>query len=149
MAFRVDWYIPGQIVYTVIWGEQTVADGRQANAALVKLLQDGQLGATHVLVDVNDFQKSPIGIGLIRDNVAGFRHPNMGWLIPIGNPNPLIRLVGVMTARLFNLRFRPFATIEQALEYLEAIDPTIDWAQANPAILTAANNDEKPRADAV
>jgi len=61
-------------------------------------------------------------------NMANLKFPTdkrTGWLIVIGDINPVAKFLLVMTSKLNRTRFNMISTIDEAMQFLQKVDSTL------------------------
>ncbi|MCU0513435.1 MAG: hypothetical protein MUE40_12805 [Anaerolineae bacterium] len=139
MPFHIAWYIPQRLIYVRLAGHITPADMTAGSARLVDCLDEGT-PLVHLVVDDRDLESTPTSLAQVRNALQFLRHRSLGWVIATGSASPMFRFVTDMLARALRLRARRYATVAEALAFLQAQDATLDWEQARPAVLPGAES---------
>ncbi len=127
MAFKVSWYIQGRVIYDEVWGAVTIDDVSGTSDALRVLLDEATGGEQrcHVIVDITRLSRLPLTLGQTNKAISHFKHPNLGWSLLV-NRNKFALFLASVIAQMFRARFRAFATIEEALQFLIEQDASLE-----------------------
>lgn len=135
MGFSAEWYIPDRILYARNWGETTVEDIRLQVETLNQMMTDSTSSLIYVILDLTQVTKAlnlkdfPKAFGSYKTN------PKYGWMLMVGQKDPLVRFASSVATTLFKAKQRTFANVTEALEFLKVVDPDIDWSTVDPAVL--------------
>ncbi len=122
MPFTVSWLVDKRVTYTRMYGVMTAADLRGLKIVLEEYIaQSEQL--IHLISDATDTIRTEMSLKDLQ-NTEYADATNLGWAIFV-NPNMLHRFFASVVTQLRGKRGREFATMEQALEFLQNIDETL------------------------
>ena len=62
-------------------------------------------------------------------------HPRAGWSITVREKSILLKMGASMGASIFRLRYRSFATLDQAIAHLKFVDDMLSWDKINQSVL--------------
>lgn len=133
MAARIDWLIPGQVIYQRWWGTGTLDDMRQMNQQSLDMFAEYPTRPQiHFVVNGIGQKNNEGGITQIRRIYTVLDHAQMGWIILVVD-SPLLRLLCNIVLRIG----RPQARIvfinrmDEWRDILREHDPTIEWYRLN------------------
>lgn len=136
MGFSAEWYIPDKILYARNWGETTPEDIRIQVSTLDQMITESASSSIYVILDLTQVTKAlslkdfPKAFGSYKTN------PKYGWMLMVGQKDPLVRFASNVATTLFKAKQRTFNNVTEALEFLKAVDPDLDWSTTEPAVLT-------------
>jgi hypothetical protein len=121
----IEWVLEQRVLFVRveghIIGEELI---RLDDDVLTHMDQAGATGPVHFVEDVRGMTNAPPL--LVSLNLKLIRDPRLGWSISIGAvQNPWIRLVYQSLVVATGIHWRDASSLEQALEYLNRIDPTL------------------------
>lgn len=134
MAYNIDWFIPGRVLFVYLGGVSTVEEAHQSSAEMKRFLDSGK-PLVHMIFDDSDLEKVPVSIAEMQKTMQVFKHPSMGWLLAIGDVNAPVRFASFMVTQLFHVRFRRFTSGRELLDFLKDQDQTLDWEAAHYDVL--------------
>ncbi|MBN8634701.1 MAG: hypothetical protein J0M07_05210 [Anaerolineae bacterium] len=139
--YSLDWLIPNKVAYARVWGRHTLDDMEQSNADFRVLLdQAGQ--NVHLIMDMRAAENLPIQIKRGQESLEVAKHENLGWVVSIGSSNEIVKYVGIMIVKIFRLRFQRLNSMQEVIDFLHSLDPSLDWSAARLDLLV---NDEALR----
>jgi len=127
MPMQQDWYVDQRVAFVRFWGEITVHDVVEALDISARLVDEGAQPHVHFLHDWTEINNFPTNIIQIRQksNVALEDEEKLGWMVVYGLDNRLLRFISQTVLQVFGIRFRMFETQEEAIAFLNEIDPTL------------------------
>jgi hypothetical protein len=138
MPYKINWLIDQQVLFTHMWGENSIQDYvaffRESEA-----LYDQGNGQVHTIVDATHTQATPNVLELKRA-LPKTPHPNLGWGLGIVD-NPIARFVINIASTSSNQKVRQFNTLEAALTFLREHESDLNWDQMRPEVLTLIETD--------
>ena len=138
MPFSYEWYIEGQVVYLKVWGDQTIDELYQSNETMLQFLEamPADRHFIHLIVFDEQLGTAPTNIRQINKILTYGRHPNLGWVVMTGDkPKSITDFVVTMLAKITRARFIRYVTIEEAIDHLKSVDPSINWDNTQTDIL--------------
>ena len=134
MPYQLDWYIEGRIIYRRFWG---VVTEDELQAYYIQFLDLLEIGNSPIHLIVNDGQLERIAIkpSLSNKNRQINKHPSLGWSISIGQLHFVVRLLTLLGRKLRLSRWRWFKRWEEAKNFLKKHDSTLNWQNANEALI--------------
>lgn len=134
MSHSINWYIEKRIIYFQVSGDISMEEIFEGNSKIEAFLNEGN-APVHIIVDDEDVKKMPINIRELNGKFTAMRNPNVGRIIEIGQLNPLLRYLMPMIAQLARINLIHRTTVADAMEYLANTDKTLNWEDANDAVL--------------
>jgi hypothetical protein len=134
MPYRIDWFIPGRVIYRRLWGVVTEDDLRAYYKKFSDLLEAGN-APIHLIVNDGRLEQMPFKASLNTKHLQINRHPSLGWSISIGQLHFVLRWLTVLPRKLRLTRWQWFKTLEEAKNFLKKRDPTLNWQDANEALV--------------
>jgi len=130
MSYSIDWVIPKRVLYSRVWGIQTEDQIKQSDEDMTQFIEEG-IPLIHLIMDAREMESMPTSLGNIQSSVSAITDPSYGWVVAVGTTNPVTKFMGLMIAKLFRLRFRRVANLQEAIEFLSGMDATLNWDHAN------------------
>lgn len=124
MSYKVSWLVEDRVILVENAGVITLED-LQAIDAQVRIFANAGQAPIHILSDIRYLDKVPFNFSAMRQNMEAASDPKVGWIVEINSRNPIIRRVTALLARIMRVRLVQLATIDEAIAYLAAQDPTI------------------------
>ncbi|MCC6612803.1 MAG: hypothetical protein IT320_04945 [Anaerolineae bacterium] len=137
MPFTSQWYVPEAVIYSRFSGQVSEEDVIRHGVALNELMRTSSRAAVHVLVDSSDVTKPLSFVATIKAARATPQDERIGWVVTVGEQDPMLKFISDATRQLLQLRSRNFRTRDEALDFLKSIDDTIDWSQAQGDVLSS------------
>jgi hypothetical protein len=131
MAYRLNWLIPGRVILLELGGIVNEDSMYECDNRVVEMLDDGDADADliHQVLMLHEIDTSP-NLRMLSHMIVP-KHPRNGWLMAVGGTHRGNQFVGNLTVHLNRLRARPAASIEEALEFLYHVDPTLPRTAVN------------------
>ena len=125
MAYQLSWMIPNRIILVEVNGVIDEGSVRTFDQTMLTMLDEGDADAAliHHIMVFGEIVGRP-NLKLLT-SVTYPQHPRNGWMITVGNNNPLIRMVNGLAAQILQMRVAGIDTVEEALELLYEMDSTI------------------------
>lgn len=119
MPFTISWLVEKRVVYTHMYGYMTSDDLHALKAVMEDYIhQSEQL--LHMINDATDTTGTDMGLRELQ-NMQYANAKNLGWAIYV-NPNKLHRFFASVVTQLTGKRGREFATLAEALHFLQEMD---------------------------
>ncbi len=137
MPAKIDWLIPGQVIYQRWWGLGTLDDMRWANQkSLDMFAQYPDQPLIHCIANATGQEKIDAGLQQISQIYTALDHPQAGWVLLIDN-NPLIRFMGNIALKIGRrgTRLRFINNMDEWKPFLKERDTMIDWDMINLSII--------------
>jgi hypothetical protein len=134
----MQWYVEHQVIFVKYWGEVTLDETRRQIEMNFFYNDQSTAPLVHAIIDLSGVTK-PLNMAEMAAALKGLKpHPRSGWMITVGEKDPVVRFLSSVARQLFKLRQRAFHTFEEAVEFLKGMDTTIDWNKADLTVLTNA-----------
>jgi hypothetical protein len=132
MGIQYGWYIPHRIIYINFYNHVTVEEYIEMNTALANMIARNDDMLLHIIQDESNIKSTPSEFARLSKNSIIARNKINGWVVTIGkNSSPAImRFISTALSRLGNARHQRFHHLAEAEAYLEAVDPTLDFLDA-------------------
>lgn len=132
MAYETSWYLAGRVVYVYVHGDFSLEELEALSQEFVThYVPEGQ-PPVHTMIDMREVGAYATRLDKVKAaSDAAMTHPDMGWMIIVGKPNPLLKFVTSVTSQVSGTRFRMVHTPEDAIASLRKLDLTLhdlpDW----------------------
>lgn len=126
MPHTIEWYLPKRIVFMYVEGNFTLENFSDVSNGLIELFDEGE-APIYLLVDDSQVEKIPIKLRHIQTQFEFMRHPSLGWIVSIGDANPLLNYIIPMVTKIIGIKFVRYKTMEEALNFIKKQDQTIEW----------------------
>ena len=124
------WIVEGRVLYAYAWGVLTIDELLTHDARMIELADAGT-APVHALL-YSDIEKPPsLRLDVARSISQALGHPALGWVILIDQQNAIVQFISRTLARFFGVKYKNFETLDDAITFLKAEDPNIDWNQLN------------------
>ncbi len=137
MPIQSNWYVPKAVVFSRFSGAPTEDEIIQNGYNIIDLIETCDTPLIHIIVDTTAVTASPPLPATIRAAKSSPKHERAGWLVTIGEQNPIIKFASSVSRQLLQVRTQNFDTLEEAIAFLKSVDETIDWSQARAELLTS------------
>lgn len=135
MPYTIDWLIPDEVIYVRYIGVTTADELRESLLKTRDYMEASPRFLVHGIIDVGEVTH-PVSL---KESMQVVRevgvHPRTGWSISIREKSPLIKMGAAIGSSIFQMRYRAFDTLEQAVKHLKLVDEMLSWDRINPAIL--------------
>ena len=126
MSIGLSWYIEDHIILLAASGDVNTDEIHQTMEKVATLIEQSNADLVHLIIDLNEAAHSALSIKARVEAVRpALSHPRCGWVILVGQKNPVANFVSSTTAQIFKTRFRSFPTIEEGLEFLKDMVPNL------------------------
>jgi hypothetical protein len=134
----VGWLLPERVILIEARGELNVADREQAHSQIIGLIHSCATPAVHLISDTQQMTHIPWSVFNRPSGLAG--HPRRGWWLNIGTvPTVRIKWLSRLLAQLSRRRYIHCESIDEALQTLQKLDPTLpDLMAVSKAYLQAS-----------
>ncbi len=124
MTIQLRWLVEGRIVLKVMPPRTTVAIYMAAEEPLIReYLDKGTHDVVHMLIDARQAVEVPPVLSIAR--MPSTQHRKLGWVLSVGHPRRANRVKAEVAALAANNDLRHFATIPEAIAFLQNADPTL------------------------
>ena len=126
MEYMIDWIKPGRVLRVRMQGTTDPIKLIEFSDDLVKYIDGLPEKSVHLLVDFTTFSGIQANLTQASSATRFFRHPALGWFLFINNQNVMRRLVAHIMTQTHNVSFREFETLDEAIQFLQQKDNTLD-----------------------
>jgi|GEM_PF-1693821 len=134
MPFEHKWLIEDQVVYSRLWGDQTLKELEDSNTQILSFLEQSDRSVVHVIVNDKELKALPMSLIQTQKILTYTKHPKLGWAILVGDKEAGIKdsvkdFMITMVAKISRARYLRVKTFDEAVAHLNAVDTTINWDQ--------------------
>ncbi len=122
MPYEISWLVDKRVIFSQTSGFLIGDDFTALNAAMEEYARMGE-NLIHIISDSTEVTGMDLGLRDLQ-KIRFPDLPNMGWAISI-SPRQMERFFASVLMQLTNKRGRQFATLEEALRFLQEIDDTL------------------------
>lgn len=133
--YSAQWLVDKRVIFAYGEGNMTNQEMTIHNQRMIDLLDVGQAPIYTLLVTHPDTSLPKPNLATGRRILSFIRHENIGKNIVVHRPNSLMARMSVILAKIAGGGYRHFGSLDDALNYLQSIDDTIDWDSADMALL--------------
>ena len=125
MSFLVDWFVEQRVIQVELQGNVTLAQIEDIIEHIDRHVEQG-VAPIHIIMDMTHVTTHPSMIQIKK--VSGGRKPDprMGWTLVVG-ANLISRLINNALLQINNVRYRNFASYDDALAFLQEVDDTLSF----------------------
>ncbi len=123
MPVEQSWLVPNRVILQQFYDKVTVEEINQSSSEHIALVQAG-IPLVHTIIDTTAIELHP-GIAELKQDLAIERADNEGWRIIISTEGTT-RFAASFAMQMIDQRHRLFDTLDDALEFLQEQDETID-----------------------
>jgi hypothetical protein len=131
MAFRFDYFPDCALILIRVQGDVSIEENREIGLQIVATLEQVETSAD-ILFDLREIGRFPTSLGELRKTSAIIRSPRLGWMVLLTGDRPILRFIATALIQLQtrSARMRVFDTLESAIRFLKALQPS-DRVRAN------------------
>lgn len=129
MPYTINWHQEKRVIYGKLYGVVTLEDLSQWTPEIQRYIQEGE-APVHLLADVSEIQKFPMNISALKGVLYREIEPKTGWVVTAGGPSVLMTFCYIL-ARLFGVNLRVADTLDEAINVLGELDPSLKPAQTH------------------
>jgi hypothetical protein len=121
------WLLEDKVSYLVFSGDVTLDELHEGNAVGIAMMESApDTLLIHSIHDAHNVTSFPNSLKAVMDTARTSReHPQMGWSVSVGLANPITRFVVTMVEKLTQSRQRYIDTLDEALTFLNDVDPSL------------------------
>jgi hypothetical protein len=123
MTYQITWLLENRIIYVLNTGIGTAEDVVNSTREVQTLLAQSR-PFVHMIVDgqqeTNDIKLGDL-LTIIRTSPAS---PNLGWFVYVSE-SKMNRFFGSMASQITGAKSKAFATLSEAIEFLQHIDQSL------------------------
>ena len=131
MPYSINWYIENEIIYIHYSGTPTYDEFRDAILTANDLIEGSSRILVHIISDLGDVTQIPSSKDALKLAREVGAHERVGWTIFIRETSALTKMMVAMFTSLTKVRTRSFNTIDEAINFLENMDPNLNWEKVN------------------
>lgn len=125
MAHEISWYMGRHILYAQMNGDDLSRETMwELDDLLIPYIASSDAPIVHVIIDMSGIRKLSTEIKAIQAGFAFADEPQVGSTILI-SPDPAIKYLRALIARVTGLRLRSFDALEEAIFYLQDEDSSL------------------------
>jgi hypothetical protein len=127
MPYKLSWSLDGRVAQAALTGNISVEEMEAFAQALIdKFLNTGQ-SPVHIIADTRNMRQFPTSLIKVKEvNEEWLHHPNLGWVVVVGNGNILLNFLAAAVTKMSGVNYRMVATQEEAIAALKNMDPRVD-----------------------
>ena len=125
----MQWYIEKRVLYVALVGDLDVEAVVEVQANMLKRMEEGT-PPIHLIRDERRIGKVPSRLPMMDNARKLAQHPALGWVVSIdGNLNAAARFLFNLAIRLMRLRICRVTSLQEAVQFLESVDTSLDFSQ--------------------
>jgi hypothetical protein len=126
MPIGMKWCCKGRVVYVRVVGDLHIDEFYKTASTFRQLIDYSDAPLVHLIADLSEWQSSPSLGAMIRAVKVPSRIARIGWTLYIGvsGGKPVHFFASVVYSAL-QLRFREMNSLDEALTYLQKMDPDL------------------------
>lgn len=127
MPSHQEWLVGEQIAYVKFWGVVTSEEVGYEVQRSADLRAASDADWVHYLHDWREVEQFPTDLKALNKIVQSRKRDrtNLGWVVAYGTTNRTLNMLGDMFFRLLQVRFRLFEKPNNAIAFLQNVDPTL------------------------
>lgn len=130
MPYQIRWLVEKRVLMTTLSGNLSTAELHAFIAEITLMVQSGTPLVHHISDSLN--------LGKVEMSFAGFRHlskvinlsKEILWQVDI-NHNPVNKMLASVASQFFGVHSRTVKSLDEAVDFLRRVDPTLTEAQWN------------------
>lgn len=132
MPIDLSWYIPSRVIHVQVYGEAGSEQIQKMAKDLQDYMEKGE-APVHVMLDDATANPPPISIKHLKSLLDVTKQPTekVGWVVGIGNPNPIAKVVVPTFLKIVRIKFVRRDTLEQALAFLKKQDMSLKISEVS------------------
>lgn len=126
MPIEISWHTPNRILHVYVHDKLEMDDLEILNSGINRCVRGG-IRPVHILLDNGSAIPPTISISRLLDGLSLDTDvkENIGWVVGIGEPMLLIKVVIPMVMRILRFNYMRKDTFEDAVSFLHQQDPTL------------------------
>ena len=136
MPHKFTYYPEQHLLNETFYENVTIDELRGMQAELLDIA--GKSDTSYdILIDVRLVEKFPTALGQIKEVMNSTSDPNIRWIIMIASPSPVVKFILTTITQMLvkNARYRMFESYEEAVAFLEQLDPAISLTEILPELV--------------
>ncbi|MEL6403096.1 MAG: hypothetical protein AAFR81_01925 [Chloroflexota bacterium] len=132
MGVQFGWYIAERVIYINFYNRVSERDYERLHAGLAELLSSKRGQPIHIIQDESNITSLTADAGRVYKESVIAQGKVTGAIITIGRhkSHPVMNFISATLAKIGNNAYQSFNTLEEAEEYLSALDSTLDFSAA-------------------
>jgi hypothetical protein len=127
MPSHISWLQPDKLICLQMMDFVSHDDIVAHMRAIEVLVEKSAPATVHLIVDFTDIAYLPTNLQFLADVSRPLANiPNFGHLVVFGTKSPLMRTLTSIVAQLVRFRFKSVRTLDEALGYLNTVDPELE-----------------------
>jgi hypothetical protein len=122
MAYEISWLVEQRLILITFNGVLTQEDLFALSKDAFDMAEAGT-APVHSISDGTHMTATEVGIGDLK-KVMGNRSTKSGWSVTV-TPGRMDRFLASIANQLLGMKSRHFATLQEAIDFLKDIDPTL------------------------
>ena len=135
MTLQLSWYLENRVILLTIHGENSEKELFDVDRLVINYLNQSSAPLVHCILDQTNAIVLPTfkaaALIMTTTKLKWPNHPQYGWAIIIGQTHPLLRFVTAVATSFFKIRQRGFRSMDEGLDFLNAIDSTLPMLRVN------------------
>ncbi|MEM6282745.1 MAG: hypothetical protein AAF787_11170 [Chloroflexota bacterium] len=123
MPMKIGWLVPEKVIYFQMAEKVTAAELLSDPTPTISRMEASSEPLIHCVFDYTIATDIP-GLNVFAQSEFP-RHPKFGWSVDFAHPSPVTRFILKTTGALFNLKTRSLNTYDEAIAFLQELDPAI------------------------
>jgi hypothetical protein len=123
MGAKVGWYIKDRVVLSYFWGQITSEEVEYVMDQATDHIQSG-IHPVHSIVHGLEVTKYPMNLPQVLQMTSVLKNSDFGWFIMITDDR-MARFMSSVVSQVTKLKFRSISTIEETVEFLRDMDPSL------------------------
>ena len=120
------WYVNKRVIHVRAYGDVTIDEMHAFNEQVTAMLDEGD-PLVHLIVEDNDVEGMPKSLQTFKEAMPFAGHPDLGWVLPVGNSSPILHFLTNMAAKIYRVRYQRMDSFAEAVAFLKGQDPSVDW----------------------
>jgi hypothetical protein len=129
MSVSVTWKIENRLIFVDFKDSVTIEHIEHASHMVTQYIRSGQK-PVHVLVDMEGVERYPHEFGKLAGAIPHLAENNLGKTILVRKNDRLVQLMISVIRHAVQIDLRMFDSIDKAMEFLQAADPTLPKAKS-------------------
>jgi len=124
MPHKIEWFIPGRVVFGDFDGHMTLEELAEVDKKVNACIAEGD-PLVHYIVEGVKITYLPNNIPKLAKTMTYIHNEDLGWIIYITR-NKVMRFLASTVSQLAQARFRTFETLEEGIEFLLETDQSLN-----------------------
>jgi hypothetical protein len=124
MPHKIEWFIPGRVVFGDFEGRVTLDELAEVDEKVNNYVAEGD-PLVHYIVEGLKITYLPNNIPKLAKTITYIHNKDLGWIIYI-TQNKLMRFLASTVSQLAQARFRTFENLEEGIQFLLETDQSLN-----------------------